>query len=132
MKILVVDDEIVSREKMAKILSSFGEVKAVDDGSKAITAFSIAMQKNDPFGLITLDISMPGFDGNQVLGQIRELEKARGIEGERRCKVIMVTAKADKGTVIVSLRTGCDDYVVKPFDRAAILEKMENLGLIKK
>ncbi len=77
MKVMVVDDELVSRKKMEKILSSFGEVKAVENGEKAIDVFRKASDEGEGFDLITLDIEMPGIDGTETLFEIREIENEK-------------------------------------------------------
>jgi len=75
MKILIVDDEFVSRKKMHKIVQNFGKCKVVDSGKAAISAFKTAWESWTPFDLITLDVSMPEMDGIEVVYKIREIEK---------------------------------------------------------
>lgn len=128
MKSLVVDDELVSRKKMEKILSTLGECRGAESGVLALSEFSSCLEKGSPFDLITLDISMPEMDGVQVLGEIRAMEEQRKIGKEKRVKVIMVTCRTDQDVVITSIKAGCDDYVVKPFDRGIVAKKMEKLG----
>jgi two-component system chemotaxis response regulator CheY len=77
MRILVVDDEIVSREKMACIVRPLGTCIAVENGIKAINCFYDAWNAWSPFDLITLDISMPGQDGLETLQKIRVMEKEK-------------------------------------------------------
>jgi HD-like signal output (HDOD) protein/DNA-binding NarL/FixJ family response regulator len=129
MRILVVDDEIVSRKKMEKILASFGDCVAVDSGEAALKAIETALEKGEPFDLITLDVSMPHMDGTEVLYEIRIIEKQRNISKENQSKVIMVTSQSDKDTVITCMQAGCDSYVVKPFDRAIIAKILGELGM---
>ncbi len=62
MRVLVVDDEVVSRKKMEKIMGTFGQCVAVDCGEAALKAFGDAMAKGRSFDLITLDVSMPQMD----------------------------------------------------------------------
>lgn len=129
MRVLVVDDELVSRKKMEKIMDTFSECVAADSGEAALKAFEAAIEKGEPFDLITLDISMPRMDGTEVLYEIRKIEQQRNISKENQLKVIMVTAQSDKGTVITCMQAGCDSYVVKPFDRAIIAKRLEELGM---
>lgn len=72
---------------------------------------------------------MPQMDGTEVLYEIRKIEQQRNISKENQLKVIMVTAQSDKGTVITCMQAGCDSYVVKPFDRAIIAKRLEELGM---
>jgi len=129
MRVLVVDDELVNRKKMAKVLESFGDCVAVDSGDAALKAIGTALEKGEPFDLITLDVSMPKMEGTEVLYEIRRIEEQRNIPKENRSKVIMVTAQSDKDTVITCIQAGCDSYVVKPFDRTIMAEKLKKLGM---
>jgi two-component system chemotaxis response regulator CheY len=128
MKALVVDDELVSRKKLQKIMESLGECEAVESGSAAIAAFQKALENGMPFDLITLDVLMPKMDGTEVLYTIREIEKEKKIPKEKQVKILMVTSHSDKDTFITSIQAGCDDYIVKPFDREVIINKLEKIG----
>lgn len=128
MKFLVVDDDIVSRAKMQDVLSDYGHCVSVEDGRSALIEFKAALDKLRPFRLITLDISMPEMDGKQVLAGIRTEEERRGVPKADRIKVIMVTASSDRDSLLQCVQTGCDDYVIKPFDRDTITRKIKNLG----
>ncbi|MBW1691998.1 MAG: response regulator [Deltaproteobacteria bacterium] len=129
MKTLVVDDELVSRKKMQRIMDGFGEYEAVESGSAAIAAFKNALETGTPFDLITLDIAMPGMDGTAVLYEIREIEKEKKIPKEKQVKILMVTSHSDRDTIITCIQAGCDDYIVKPFDREIVAKKLEKFGL---
>lgn len=127
-KTLVVDDELVSRNKMRKILESFGECEAVGSGKTAIAAFREAWENWSPFDLIALDISMPGMDGIDVLLEIKSMEKEKNMSEAKRVKIMMVTSHSDKENLNTCFSAGCDDYVVKPFDREMIIAKLEKFG----
>ncbi len=128
MKTLVVDDQLVSRAKMEKILGGLGECVAVGAGESAIEAYQKAWEDSAPFDLITLDVSMPGLDGTGVLQALRELERRANVTEEKRVKILMVTSCSDKATVIACLQAGCDDYIVKPISRAVITKKIKDFG----
>ena len=131
MKILVVDDETVSRKKLQKIMSSFGECEAVESGKAAIKSFEQAWASFTPsFDLITLDVSMPEMDGTEVLKRIRELEIKKEVPLKKRVKIFMVTSNSEKDTVATSVEAGCDDYIVKPFDKEILLAKLKRCGLV--
>jgi two-component system, chemotaxis family, chemotaxis protein CheY len=123
-KILVVDDEAVSKVKMQAILKGYGTVECVDGGSAALAAFRKAWDAKEPFDLITLDISMPDMDGGETLRHIRSIEKLMRVE---KVKVIMVTGMSDRDSVIDCKLSGCDDYVVKPFSRDVVTNKVNAL-----
>ena len=127
MRVLVVDDELVSRKKMQKIMKSFGNCQVADNGKDAMAMFEKAWENWAPLDLITLDISMPDIDGIEVLYNIRKKEK--NIPRAKRVKIIMVTSRTDKDSIITSVQAGCDDYVTKPFDKQTLVEKLDRLGI---
>jgi putative nucleotidyltransferase with HDIG domain len=129
MKILTVDDELVSREKMKKIMDSYGECIATDTGRNALEIFKSAVGKKEPFDLITIDVSMPDMDGTEVLYCIRDIENNFLIPKENKAKAIMVTSRSDKDTIITCVQAGCNEYIVKPFDKNVIGQKLSGLGL---
>jgi two-component system chemotaxis response regulator CheY len=128
MKILVVDDEMVSREKMKMIMSHFGQCEAVENGADALGKFVEAWNSWSPYDLISLDVQMPEMDGVEVLNRIRALEREKNVPESKRVRVVMVTARSDKDTIMTSIQAGCNDYVVKPFDKAIVAKKLSKLG----
>ena len=127
MRILIVDDELVSRAKMQKILEQHGSVDSFENGAVAIEAFEKAWEKQAPYELVLLDVVMPEMDGMQVLHAMRKIESEQ--EASKRARILMVTAKADKKTIICSVKEGCDGFVVKPFDSELISGKLKTLGI---
>lgn len=128
MKILIVDDDFISRSKMQKILESFGECEVAENGENAIMAFNMAIQFGAPFDLISLDIEMPDISGIEVLGRIRDIEKESEILKEKQVKVLMVTSYSDEDKVLGSIKAGCNNYIVKPFDKEKVTSKLKSLG----
>lgn len=128
MKILVVDDEIVSRRKMGKIIEDLGECHMAESGEEAVATFNDAWSLGMPFDLVLLDISMPGISGIEVLNQIRQVEKDKSIDKSYRVKVVMVTTRSDKYVVVDCMTAGCNNYIVKPFDRELVMEKLSSIG----
>mgnify|MGYP006284343273 FL=1 len=120
MKILIVDDEFVSRKKAEKILSGYGECDAAANGEEAIQALELAREEGRPYDLMTLDVMMPGMDGIETLKRVRERERELGLDFRKGVKVIMLTAKDGVDSVRTSFWEGCEAYVVKPFDREKI------------
>ena len=129
MRILVVDDELVSRKKMTKIISDFGQCDSVKNGKAAISAVKTALEDWKLFDLITLDVSMPDINGTEVLLTIRKLEEERGLASEEKSKILMVTAHSDIETVR-SCAGQCDGYVIKPFNKETMVEKMKRIGIL--
>jgi two-component system chemotaxis response regulator CheY len=129
MRILIVDDENVSRKKMEIILRSFGSIQSVDTGIAAVTAFRTALLDKQPFNLISLDISMPVMSGDETLRQIRAIEKENRVEEGNRALIIMVTGVADRDTVKFCKSDGCDNFIVKPFVRETVIAKLRAMGI---
>ena len=129
MRILIVDDEFVCRETMLKIMQEFGQCETAEDGTEAIATFQMALEEGEPFDLITLDISMPVIDGTSALSTIREMEREKNIPKQEQVKVIMVTLRSEKDSVVTCIQAGCNDYVVKPFNFDTMREKLNRLGL---
>jgi two-component system, chemotaxis family, chemotaxis protein CheY len=128
MKILVVDDEPVSRMKMKRIMSNFGICIALNNGSSAVSTFQKALGYREPFDIVTLDISMPDMDGMEVLARFRQIEVGFKIPKEEQAVILMVTGESDQATVLESIELGCNDYVSKPFKKEIITEKLRKLG----
>ena len=129
MKILVVDDEMVSRTKLKLIMDNFGECVAVDNGKEAVAMFNRAHEEGSPFGLIMLDIDMPEMDGVAVLSEMIKAEKKLNIPKSQKAKILMVTSFTDKERVISCIHSGCDDYIAKPFDINTIGKKLSKQGI---
>lgn len=129
MKILVVDDELVSRKKMMKIVSEFGQCEGVINGKAAISSVKTALEEWKLYNLITLDISMPDISGTEVLTTIRKMEEERGLDLQEKAKILMVTAHSDIDTVKACVGK-CDGYVIKPFNKEVLTEKMKKIGLL--
>lgn len=130
MRILIVEDDLVSRRFLQKFLSRFGECDVVVDGMEALDAFLYSLKENVPYSLICLDIMMPKVDGIKVLKAIRELETQKGIPARDRTKVIMTTALNGTEMVQKAFELGCEGFASKPLDTEKLVEVMEKLGLI--
>lgn len=130
MKILIAEDDRISRSFLQKFMANYGEVEVAVDGMEAVDIYMDAIKNNEPFDLLCLDIMMPKVDGLKVLKVIRQLETQNKQAGENRLKIIMMTALADIGYVDEAFRLGCDAYASKPVDTEKVEEAMKNLGLL--
>ena len=130
MKILIAEDDLVSRNFLFKFLSKYGECDMVIDGLEALDAVMISLKDKVPYDLICLDIMMPKVDGVKVLKHIRDLENQKGTLPNKRAKIIMTTALAETQFVQNAFEIGCDAYAAKPIDTEKLIEVLHNLGLI--
>lgn len=107
MKILIVEDELVSRKKMDKLVQSLGhETLVAMDG---VAGWKI--WRDERPRIVLTDWSMPQMDGLELCAKIRSEE------GEDYTYVIIVTAKDDIQDVIKGMDAGADDYIAKPFNK---------------
>lgn len=130
MKILLAEDDFVTRKFMTTFLSKYGECDVTVDGMEAVDAFMMALEDNEPYDLVCLDIMMPVMDGYQALMGIRNLEKERSIPKEKEAKVIMTTALNDEGNVKMAFELGCTVYSGKPIDKERFEQVLKKFGLI--
>lgn len=131
MRILIAEDDLVSRKFLFKFLAKYGECDLVVDGLEALDAVLLSFKENRPYDLICLDIMMPKVDGVKVLKHIKDLERQKGILPEKRSKVIMTTALAETQHVQNAFEIGCDAYAAKPIDTDKLVEVLIKLGLIE-
>lgn len=134
MKILIVDDDEVVQETLDIIMEPYGDRLAFDNGDDAVIAFKSALIDGDPFDLVFLDIVMPGgMDGQNVLGAMRALERARHVPPEKETAIIITSAVDAKAEVEKAYEQGgCTAYLTKPVSKVKILPQLADLGLIAK
>jgi two-component system chemotaxis response regulator CheY len=130
MRILLAEDDYVTRKAMDSFLSKYGDCDVTVDGSEAVDAFMLALEEDAPYDLVCLDIMMPVMDGYQALMGIRNLEKERGITGDDAVKVIMTTALNDEKNVKMAFELGCTIYSGKPIDQERFEQALKKLRLI--
>lgn len=132
MKSLIVEDDFNCRRLMMYFLLPYGDCDVAVDGVEALEAFQIAWEDGKPYDLICLDIMMPRMDGQTTLKQLRALEQKRGITGLDGVKIIMTTGLGDNRNILEAFNAQCEAYLIKPFEKKDLLEKMYYLGLIEK
>lgn len=116
MKILIAEDDSVSRRMLEVTLSKMGyEVVVTCDGDAALQV----LQGADAPKLAILDWMMPGMDGVEVC------KKVRSEPAMRPTYVIMLTAKTSKESLVAGLDGGADDYIGKPFDREELRARLQ-------
>ncbi len=123
MRVLIAEDDFTSRKFMLRFLSKYGECDVTVDGNEAVEAFSMALEANEGYDLICLDIMMPGMDGYQALQKIRQIESDHNFPAENAVKIIMTTALSEGKNVLKAFDMGCTAYAGKPIDQ----EKFENV-----
>jgi len=130
MKILIVEDDFISRKVMLLCMSEFGECDIAVDGVEAIAAVKHALDDEKPYDLICLDIMMPNMYGHEALKELRSLVAERGVMLGRGAKVVMTTALSDHTSIISAFKGDCDSYLIKPVHKQDIIAKLTELELI--
>jgi len=130
MRILIVDDDFLSRKLLARELRKLGPCAQACGGEEGLQAYKSALAEGAPYDLILLDIVMPGMDGGELLRMIRAEENSRGATGDRRCAIAMATTQADKDTVVRSFRDEADGYIIKPYTPGSVLRYLRRHDLI--
>jgi two-component system chemotaxis response regulator CheY len=120
-RFLVVDDFSTMRRIVRNLLkeSGFADADEAEDGV-------VALQKlrASTFDFVVSDINMPNMNGFQLLAEIKKDEKLKHIP------VLMVTAEARKEDIVLAAQQGAAGYIVKPFTKATLEEKV--IHILKK
>ncbi|MBW1853060.1 MAG: PAS domain S-box protein, partial [Deltaproteobacteria bacterium] len=115
MKILIIVDELVSREKLRKIMDSFGQCIVVENGADALRVAT----SQDPPDLILLDIIMSEMDGYEVCKRLKAKKSTSNIP------VIFITSKQDEDDEARGLGLGAVDYIRKPFSPSIVKTRVQ-------
>ena len=106
MKILIAEDETVSRRLLQSLLTQWGhEVVQASDGDEAWRLF-----ERDDFPIVISDWMMPKVDGLELIRRIRAQERTKFVY------TILLTGRSDTRDIVVGMEAGADDFVSKPFD----------------
>ena len=116
--ILVIDDDDFCRQMAKGILTKklSYEVLTAPSGMDGVDIL-----KKNTVHLVLLDVSMPGWDGFKTLSVIRENVLLKEIP------VIMLTASADRSSVIRAVQYGAADYIRKPFDPDELVNRVSKV-----
>jgi two-component system, chemotaxis family, chemotaxis protein CheY len=129
MRVLVVEDDFISRRLLCRYLEPHGECDVAVNGNEALSAFRQALLTGQYYDLICLDIMMPGMDGQETLKRIRILEREANVDAARGVKVIMTSALEDQENVLAAYNNSCAGYVVKPIEKRKFLETLQDIGI---
>ncbi|MFZ3174866.1 MAG: response regulator [Thiobacillus sp.] len=115
-RVLVVDDNDVSREILAEMLRYFQlDVTTSANGPAALTVLESAADK--PFDLVLMDWRMPGMNGDQTAQRIH-----RDPAIQRQPRVVMVTAGGREDVIRLAKQAGVDGYIIKPVSPSTLLD----------
>jgi len=117
-RFLIVDDFSTMRRIVRNLLKEIGFVNAeeAEDGQIALN-----MLKSTKFDFVVSDINMPNMNGFELLKNIRSDDALKGLP------VLMVTAEAKKEDIVAAAQGGASGYIVKPFTKATLEEKVQKI-----
>ena len=118
MKFLIVDDFSTMRRIVRGLLKEIGYQNAeeAEDGAVALN-----MLKNAKFDFIVSDINMPVMNGFELLAAVKADDSLKHLP------VLMVTAEARKEDIVRAAKDGAAGYIVKPFTKATLEEKVQKI-----
>jgi two-component system chemotaxis response regulator CheY len=117
-RFLIVDDFSTMRRIVRNLLKEIGFANAeeAEDGQIALN-----MLKSTKFDFVVSDINMPNMNGFELLKSIRSDDSLKGLP------VLMVTAEAKKEDIVAAAQGGASGYIVKPFTKATLEEKVQKI-----
>ena len=118
LRFLIVDDFSTMRRIVRNLLkeSGFTDADEAEDGVVALHKL-----RNGKFDFVVSDINMPNMTGFQLLAEIKKDEKLKHLP------VLMVTAEARKEDIVLAAQQGAAGYIVKPFTKATLEDKVNNI-----
>ena len=118
MKFLIADDFSTMRRIVRGLLKEIGynNAEEAEDGAVALN-----MLKNTKFDFVVSDINMPNMNGFELLGHIKKDDSLKHLP------VLMVTAEARKEDIVRAAQDGAAGYIVKPFTKATLEEKVQKI-----
>jgi two-component system chemotaxis response regulator CheY len=118
MKFLIVDDFSTMRRIVRNLLKEIGHTDAdeAEDGAIALNKL-----RNGTFNFVVSDINMPNMNGFELLTEIQKDPALKHLP------VLMVTAEARKEDIVMAAQGGAAGYIVKPFTKATLEDKLANI-----
>jgi two-component system, sensor histidine kinase and response regulator len=120
-RILVVDDEIMNRDLLGRILHHDFDIDCAENGADAL-----AMLRNTEYDVVLLDIMMPVLNGKDTLIKIRASADLAELP------VIIVSAVSDISQMVDAIGLGANDYITKPLDVSLVKARVQTQVLLKR
>ena len=123
MKILIVDDMNTMRKIIKGMLTKLGcdNLTEADDGIPAWEAIQEAQKQGKPFQFIISDWNMPGMTGLDLLKNFRSKPEFK------TTPFLMVTAEAEQANIVVAVKAGVSNYIIKPFSPDTFKLKLDKV-----
>ena len=118
MKFLIVDDFSTMRRIVRNLLKEMGHTNA-DEAEDGVDA--LAKLRAGAYDFVVSDLNMPNMNGFELLRNIRADAKLKALP------VLLVTAEAKKEDIVTAAQIGASGYIVKPFTKATLEEKLNKI-----
>ena len=130
MRILIMDDDYISRSKLKLLLSEYGDCDVAPNGEIGLAMFISAYEETLPYSLITLDIHMPVLRGPDFIKKVREWEEKHSIKDDFRSKIIVITGQNFDKDVERTLDDGAFKNIVqKPITKENLKAVLDDLNI---
>ncbi len=118
---LIVDDSRAVRKLLAQTLNDLGYETSEAENGKA--ALAVLQARTSPLELILTDWNMPEMNGLDLLKAVRDKPEYEGVP------VVMVTTETEMEHMAAALEAGATEYVMKPFTREILADKLRLAGI---
>ena len=119
-EILIVDDCKFTAKVLSKVMQELGFVVNTAFSAEEAVGF---LETHEPPSLFLVDWVMPGMSGVEFLSYVRNQP------GTKTTPVVMVTGERDISKITQALSSGASEYIMKPFSREIIEEKLKLIGI---
>jgi len=130
MRILIVEDDFISRRLLSRYLVPYGDCDVAINGEEALIAIEDSLDHSTPYDLICLDIMMPGLNGQETLEALRKLESEHTGCPDTAAKVVMTTSLEDNHSIRQAFHASADGYLLKPIKKQIFVDLLTDLGLV--
>ena|ERR1700742_1692070 len=122
MRALIVDDSRFIRDYLRSLLERHGvECFETENGQQALAA----IEQHGPYEVALIDMNMPVMGGIECVLAMRSRPQMSAL------KILMVTTEAENACIEAALDAGADEYLMKPFDDAALMDKLRMIGAVE-
>lgn len=120
MRVLVVDDSLTFRKVLTRMLGELGwAVSEAEDGAKGLAQ----LEASGPFDLALVDWHMGAMNGLEFVRRVR------ATPAWKATRLVVVSIETEPAKILAALTAGADEYVMKPFTRDMLVDKLALLGL---
>ncbi len=131
LRCLIIEDDEMSRELLALQMEPFAKCDLAVNGREGLDKFKAALEADDPYQLILLDILMPEMDGLEAARLIRSFEENHGISIERGVNIIVMSSLNTPSDVIQAyVAAQSAAHLIKPVQPKKLVKTLRKLELI--